>query len=250
MSVGVISAFIAGVATFFAPCTLPLIPAFLAFLGGVGGHSSASGSEELPSKHLRLVVLGQAALFALGFSLIFILFGMVSGAFGALLRDHREILARIGGAVIILFGLTLLRVLPLGRFFAPVSRGIPKAIRPGTTYGSFLLGALFALGWSPCLGPILGSILIISATQGTVIQGGFLLAIYSAGVALPFLFLAFLYDAALVYVRAFMRIVPALSVIGALLLIVFGLLLLFEQVALVGEYMSRTISFITYENYL
>lgn len=190
------AAFLAGLLTFFAPCTLPLIPAFVAFLGGAG-NTSAEGR--------RRIILG-AFLFWLGFAAIFMLYGIAAGALGRFLIGYREEFLVASGALVLLFGLFALDIIP-ARFLTGPGMARVSRLSPGTLLGASLLGAIFALGWSPCIGPILGSILILAGNSGTVLSGALLLLVYAFGLGLPFILSAVFYD------RALERI-PKLSVIG------------------------------------
>ncbi len=210
-----VGAFVAGVLMFLAPCTLPIVPGYLAFIAGN-----------------RQRVLRNAVAFVLGFSVIFILLGASAGLFGIVIGSWRFVLGRIGGALIILFGLTM-----LGVFRIPLLSGerhvkLPSFITVGHPASSLLIGALFALGWSPCIGPILGSILLIASTSSTALSGALLLALFSAGLAVPFLITA----ALLSHVHGFFeragRVSQALSAVGGVFLILLGTLMLFDAAGL------------------
>ena len=245
MEVGIFSAFIGGLLTFLAPCTLPLVPAYLGFIGGVSGKVRRETAVARP--HERLFLLINALFFVLGFSVVFVGYGLVSGAFGSMLIIHRELFARVGGVLIVLFGLSLLDVFPMGKFFQNMSRPLPRWVRAGTAGGAFLLGFLFALGWSPCLGPILGSILVLAATGGHAFQGAFLLGVYSLGLGVPFIILAAIYGSAFSYIPRLSRFVPIAAWIGAWVLIVLGLLLVFGQLGSIGTFLSQ---FISYDHFI
>ncbi len=241
--ISVISAFIGGLLTFLAPCTLPLIPAYLAFIGGTTGQSAHGTS-------VRRNLLLNAVCFILGFSFVFIVFGMASGALGTYLVLYRKILAQIGGVVVILFGISMLGVFTLPSISAGWGGFVPKWLKAGTTKGSFLLGLLFALGWSPCLGPVLGTIYILAVTKGTVLAGGALLFVYSMGLALPFLVVAYLYGSAWTYVGTLGKFLPVISKAGAVLLIVIGLLLVIGQFGMLNTWVINLIGDIGYDRFV
>jgi cytochrome c-type biogenesis protein len=215
--VSLISALIGGILTFLAPCTLPLIPAYIAFISGAG---NARGR---PPARATLVLL--AVVFCLGFSVVFVGYGVASGALGQFLVLHRALLAQIGGIFIILFGLGMLGLFKLPKFFGGSGKP-PRFIAPGTIHGSFLLGLLFALGWSPCFGPILGAIILLAGTSGTALWGGFLLSVYALGLAIPFIAIAYFYGSAFSWVSVLSRFLKFINIAGALLLIAIGVLLL------------------------
>jgi cytochrome c-type biogenesis protein len=167
-------AFAAGLLSFLSPCVLPLVPSYLAYVGG----GSAS----------RLAALRNSVLFVLGFSLIFILLGASASLLGSLLLDYRSWLIRFGGATIIAFGLML-----LGLFKLPFLYRTAKSEYRGNTstpLGATLMGMSFAIGWTPCVGPVLGAILTLAGASASLSTGTLLLAVYAAGLAIPFLLAA------------------------------------------------------------
>ncbi len=191
MHVGlVIAAFVAGLFTFLAPCTLPLVPAYLAFISGVSLKDLADDNK---ARAARRKILANSLLYVLGFSVVFIFFGILFGVGGESLRQYRPMLQRIGGILVIFFGLYMMKVFRLPGFqFLDSERRFPAAriIKPGNPLSSFLFGSVFALGWTPCIGPILGSILTLAAASATVVQGGLLLAVFSLGLGVPFIAIA------------------------------------------------------------
>lgn len=231
-SVLFIPAFVAGVLTFLAPCTLPLVPAYLAFISGVTPKEFASISD---SAVLRRRVFLNGVLYVLGFSVVFVLLGVLFGLGGAALIQYRLILNQVGGVLIILFGLFLLGLSQVRwlQFLNTEKRfHIVHVLHPGKPLSSFLFGAIFSLGWTPCIGPILGSILLLASSSATVLQGAVLLAVFSVGLALPFLLLAASIGSALHSVEMLRRLLPWISKIGGVFLIIVGLLLLFHRQAL------------------
>jgi cytochrome c-type biogenesis protein len=178
------SSFIAGVLTFFAPCTLPLVPAFLGIISGVKGSDPFLSEGDLTPYRWR--IFKNAVFYVLGFSLVFISFGVAFSYLGTLFII-RELLEKIGGLFIIAFGLVLLGLLDIPWLNSGKQIAVPRLFRHVSLAHSFLLGAVFALGWSPCVGPLLGSVLLLASTSGTVLEGTFLLVVFSIGLGLPFL---------------------------------------------------------------
>ena len=187
IEVSFVAAFLAGVLSISSPCVLPLVPIFLAHLAG----ASASGVEGVGRRHL----LPNAVAYVLGFSLVFVALGVALGAAGALastaavVATNRDWLTRIGGTLLIVLGLHqigILRIPSLDRERRLAVEHLPA----GSMTSSFFVGVTFAAGWSPCVGPILGAILTMAAGQGSVDRAAFLLATYSAGLAVPFLLAA------------------------------------------------------------
>lgn len=212
-----LGAFVAGILMFLAPCTLPIVPGYLAFIAGVpAGQAGAS----------RRRIFINALAFVIGFSVVFIVLGSFAAAIGALLGPWRSIIARGAGLLIILFGLTM-----LGIFNIPFLSGerrirLPKWLSLGHPHSSFLIGALFALGWSPCIGPILGTILFLASASATALEGALLLAIFSLGLAIPFLLCAWLIGRAEGLVQRAGPFAKALSLVGGVVLVALGVLML------------------------
>ena len=185
-SIGLATAFAAGVISFLSPCVLPLVPGYLSYVAG-------SSLESLRDQHgVRLRALGYAVCFVLGFSVVFVALGASATALGGLLLSWRYELGILAGIVVLLFGLHLAGLLPIhllereARFHAD--------IRGGRVIGAFLLGFAFAFGWTPCIGPVLGVILTMSASSADLATGTGLLAVYSLGLGLPFLLAALFTD--------------------------------------------------------
>lgn len=201
-----VAAFMAGVLMFLAPCTLPIVPGYLAFIG-------------------KGRVMRNAVAFVLGFSALFILFGMFAGGLGSLIGPYRELLGRAAGALIVLFGLTMLGLhVPL--LSSERHTSLPSFLAVGTLQSSFLIGALFAIGWSPCIGPILGTILLIASTSSTAMLGALLLGAFSAGLAVPFLLTAFFIERVGTLFTRWTGATALLQKIGGLVLLAVGLLML------------------------
>lgn len=212
----ILSAFVAGLLTFLAPCTLPLVPIYLGFVSGVDPNSLTS--KELTKKARRKVLVNSIA-FVLGFSLVFIIFGVLVGIVGQVLVPYRLWLSRLGGLFIIVFGLFMLGILKWPALSLTKKFSFQKYFHPGKPVSSFVVGASFALGWTPCVGPILGSILLIASTQATVVEGAFLLTIFSFGLALPFLGVAILFARALEYLKILTKYMWLFSLSGGIFLI-------------------------------
>lgn len=175
-----LTAFVGGVVSFLSPCVLPLVPAYIGYLGGQGLQQ-----EEGRARQWHTLRHGMA--FVLGFSLVFLTLGITVSAVGRLLYDLRFYLARIGGLVVILFGLHMLGILRIPLLSYEWRAGDTEKVEGRGYLTSFLVGVFFSAGWSPCVGPALGTILALTLQEGTLAWGMFLLAVYSAGLAVPFL---------------------------------------------------------------
>jgi len=175
-----LAAFVAGLISFLSPCVLPLVPGYVSLISGVGVEQLKMKEGDL----FRKVMLNSAA-FIVGFSIVFITLGAISTEVGQVLAQYKTLLARIAGAVIILFGLHLTGLLQIKALLADTRLHNLKG--SSSAWGAFVIGFAFAFGWTPCVGPILAVVLGFAAAQDTVWKGIFLLAIYSAGLAVPFL---------------------------------------------------------------
>jgi len=217
-TVGVAIAFSAGLFSFLSPCVLPLFPSYLSFLTGM---SVTDLAGELPVAARRRVLL-HALAFVLGFSVVFVALGASFSAAGQFLLDYRDAIRRVGGALIILFGLAIAGVFKLG----PLGRTVQWQLRekPAGYAGSLLVGMTFAVGWTPCVGPILGAILSLAGTAETVDRGVALLVAYSAGLGLPFLASALALGAFLRFFRRYRPFIPVVERVAGALLVVVGIL--------------------------
>lgn len=248
----IIPSFIAGVLTFLAPCTLPLVPAYLGFISGT---SAKDWNHPLHASKIRKRAFANGLLYTFGFSLVFIFLGVIFGAGGAFLVEFKEVLTKVGGVFIFFFGLYLVGLLeriPFLQSLLSLERRLPlpKAIKSGTGVGAFLLGATFALGWTPCVGPILASVLLLASTTATIWQGAVLLMVFSAGLALPFLLLALWIGHATQTIRRLSRILPFVSFVGGVLLLLLGILLMTDQLGIWLSWAYRLFSFLRYEGLL
>lgn len=172
-------AFLAGLASFLSPCVFSLVPAYIGYLGG---RSVAVRNEGRNNWHTVLHGLA----FVLGFSLVFVLLGATASALGGVLVNFREILAKLGGIIVIVFGIHLIGIFRIPFLEVDLRVQSPQSARRGL-FTSLLMGIFFSAGWSPCVGPVLGAILMIALNGGSISQGVVLLSAYSAGLAMPFL---------------------------------------------------------------
>lgn len=216
-------AFVAGILMFLAPCTLPIVPGYLAFIAGI---PLSALSNPAAKRSARKVVFYNALAFVLGFSAIFILLGVSAGLLGLFIGPWRYALAKVGGLVVILFGLTMLGVVRLPVLSGEKHVRLPGFLTLGRPSSSALIGALFALGWSPCIGPILGTVLLIASASSTAYYGAALLAVFSLGLAVPFLLAALLVTESTVFLSRISGFVRVLSIVGGVGLIFGGILML------------------------
>ena len=217
-SLGIVVAFSAGLFSFLSPCVLPLFPSYLSFITGM---SVADLSTDLTAAARRRVLV-HALTFVLGFSLVFVALGASFSAVGQALFQYRDWIRRIGGALIVLFGLYIAGLLNIGLFARTQQWQIRE--KPAGFVGSFLVGVTFAIGWTPCVGPILGAILSLAGTADTVQRGVGLLIAYSAGLGVPFLLSAVALGAFLKFFKRYRPFIPMVERGAGVLLVAVGVL--------------------------
>ena len=226
-----LAAFVAGMISFLSPCVLPLVPGYVSLISGVGVEQLKMKEGDL----FRKVMLNSAA-FIVGFSIVFITLGAISTEVGQVLAQYKTLLARIAGAVIILFGLHLTGLLQIKALLADTRLHNLKG--SSSAWGAFVIGFAFAFGWTPCVGPILAVVLGFAAAQDTVWKGIFLLAIYSAGLAVPFLLTSLGIERFLKFYNRFKFHMHAVEVASGVLLIALGILLVMGRFTLISGYFS------------
>jgi cytochrome c-type biogenesis protein len=217
------TAFGAGLMSFFSPCVLPLLPGYLSMLSGFSASELIKGD---PKVLTRKVVIS-AAFFVLGFTVVFSIMGAAASALGGLLASHKETLSKIFGVVMALLGVHMTGLLNLN-FLNYETRFSLRGLAGGPA-GAFLMGFAFALGWSPCIGPILAFILSLAAVSGTAARGVVLLLVYSAGMAVPFLAAAFLTARFFAFIGRFKSALRYVEIAAGVILITAGALLFFDR---------------------
>jgi cytochrome c-type biogenesis protein len=226
--------FAAGVVSFLSPCVLPLVPGYLATISG----ASFEPSDARTPRGGRQVAVA-SALFFVGFLVVFIALGASASVIGALLDDNRPWLNRVAGALIVVFGLAMLGIGWSGALGGRWTQALQSAAR--RRGGPVALGVAFAFCWTPCVGPILASILVLAGASGSLPSGVALLAVYGLGLAAPFLLVGFGFTRALSAVRRVQRHYRAVQASAGLLLIAMGTLLLSGYLYLVNVYAQRAL---------
>lgn len=229
-SVGLPIAFMAGVLSFLSPCVLPLVPSYLSFVTGMSLEEMQEGVD-------RRRVLLHSGLFVAGFTAIFVLLGAGATFVGAFLLYNSEWIARVGGVVIVLFGLHLMGVFQLMPLLR--EKRLHLADKPAGYLGTFGVGAAFGAGWTPCIGPVLGAIMTMAASQEHVATGMFLLFVYSLGLAVPFMLAALALERFLRGFRRFRRYLPLVQKAAGALLVLLGLLLATGSFVLLAAWLNR-----------
>jgi cytochrome c-type biogenesis protein len=226
-----LAAFLAGILSFLSPCVLPLVPGYVSLISG-------ATVEDLQSDNRRLLgtVMLHSLTFILGFSVVFIALGAVATSIGQLANEYHHILARIAGVIVIIFGLHLTGLLKIKALYA--DKRLHDVKGSSSAWGSFAVGFAFAFGWTPCIGPILATILVFAGAQETLFKGVFLLAVYSLGLAVPFLLTSLGVDRFLGFYGKFRRHLHTVEVVSGVLLIAVGVLIFMNNLKLLSGYLA------------
>jgi len=225
-------AFGAGLISFLSPCVLPLIPGYISFISG------ASLNELLTKKKINLIPL---ILFTLGFSFVFIMFGAAASYLGQVLLQNSQTLRMIAGLVIIIFSLQLIGLINISYL------NFEKKVytkKNNNIWFSFIVGMAFGFGWTPCIGPILGSILALASTEETIFKAIILLSFYSLGLAIPFILSGYLMQRFLMFSKNFRKNINLVSRIGGAILLITGILILTNQLQILGYYILNSLPFL------
>jgi len=229
-SISYIAALAAGVLTYLSPCLLPMIPAFIAYITGV---SFSDFKDESKAGEVRRKTVTHALLFIAGFSLIFIALGLTATLLGKALFHYQKFIRIAGGMLIMLFGLQLAGILKLD--FLIKERKFSIATKSASYLGSFLIGVTFAAAWTPCAGPILGSILVLAGAKANVVMAAKLLTVYSIGIAIPFFITALLVNTFLQHIDKLQKVLNVLNRVGGAILVVIGFLVVTNYLAVISE---------------
>ena len=224
------TAFVAGLLSFFSPCVLPLVPAYLANLAGAAAIDTGDARKVWPT-------LLHSIAFVLGFSILFILMGAAAGLIGASVIAYAETLRIISGIVVIIFGIFLIAAYKIPWLNYEKRLHLQGARNPGYIR-SLLIGAAFAVGWTPCIGPILGSILFIASYTGETVKGATLLAVYSMGMGIPFLLIGLAWSYIVPFWSGLTRHLALISILSGILLIIVGVLILTGQMMWLSQFAS------------
>jgi cytochrome c-type biogenesis protein len=229
-SVSFVVAFVAGLLSFLSPCVLPLVPSYLGVITGMS-------LEDMSGNRSRRTVLLPAVFFTIGFSLVFLIMGASATFLGQLLLRYQDWVARIGGVLIILFGLHLLGILRIGAFLR--ERRVQMNARPVGYLGAVVAGVVFGAGWTPCIGPVLGTLLTYASARANLATGMVLLTSYALGLALPFLAAAWATSSFLNTSRGIRRYIPVFEKVSGVILLVAGILLVSGSFSALSAYFAR-----------
>jgi len=226
-------AFLAGLLSFLSPCVLPLIPSYITYITGL---SFADLQAEHPSHKVRQQTILHSLFFIAGFTCVFVLLGASATYVGGFLQQHMKMLRKIGGVLIIIFGIHVSGIFDIGILLGEKRVTIHR--KPAGYAGSFLVGIAFAAGWTPCIGPILASILMVATAEQTVYRGIALLLIYSMGLAIPFFVASLALHQFLVFFNRFKKHIRLLEICTGVFLIIVGILVYGNYLSKLSRYFS------------
>lgn len=226
----------AGVLSFLSPCVLPLVPGYISFVSGTSLSELADGGPTGDAAVRRRRVIVNTVAFVLGFSIVFVAMGASATYAGQWLAGNRVFLGRIAGTIIVLFGLHVMGVLKIP--FLNVEKRFHSNREPVSLLGSFVIGLAFAFGWSPCIGPILATVLVVAANYETVNQGIILLSGYSVGLGVPFLLTGIAVDRFFSISKKIKRHMRVVEVVAGVLLVVIGVLVFTDSLQALSQYLT------------
>lgn len=229
-----LGAFIAGFLSFLSPCVLPLIPSFITYITGL---SFSDLQSEHPSHTVRQQTIVHTLLFIAGFTTVFVLLGASATYIGGFLHEHMDIIRKVGGILIIIFGIHVTGLVPIHLLLG--EKRVTVHRKPAGYLGSFVVGLAFAAGWTPCIGPILASILMVAATEETVSRGVFLLFIYSLGLAIPFFLSSLAMHQFLVVFNRFKKHIRIFEIITGVFLIIVGLMIFTNYLSILSRFSMK-----------
>ena len=236
MEITFFGAFVAGLLSFVSPCVLPLIPAYISFLGGASlGQLTEEGGVDSATQRR---VFYSAFAFVLGFSTIFISLGATATALSTLIAQHSLLLSQIAGTILVIFGLHYMGVFRIG--FLNFEKRFHLENKPAGLIGSYILGLAFAFGWTPCVGPILASVLMVAASGDSTSYGISLLTVYAAGLGIPFLIAAFAVKPFMAFISRFKKQMRKIEITISVLLIITGIAIFTGDLAEVANWLLNT----------
>lgn len=237
-NVHIVAAFVGGLVAFFAPCVFPLIPAYLSYFGGVAMNAPA---EQLA--RVRWRVFRHSLFFVAGFVLIFVLLGLGASSIGSVFLRHRDLIAQIAGVFFFLFGLFLLGAFRTPWLYREAKFDLHKYFTKSHGVNAFLIGLSFGFAWTPCIGPVLATILFLASQSESMWSGGFLLLVFALGIATPFLILSLAIDHLTNWIRRFQRAAYYVQRVAGALLLLIGFLMVIGQLGVLSDWLLRVTAF-------
>ncbi len=237
-NINILTAFVFGLLSFVSPCVLPIIPGYISF---ISGHTldDLTGNNRSAAR----AVFINSLVFILGFTLVFVLMGAAATSIGKLLNDNLNLISKVAGAIIIIFGLHMIGIFKIG--FLNYEKRFHLQEKKLGILGSFTVGAAFAFGWTPCIGPVLAGILAIASQQETIWQGILLLFVYSLGLGIPFLLTAISINKFFNVFNRIKRHFHTIEVVGGMMLVGVGILMMTNYLTIIASYLSRWLPFLS-----
>ncbi|SKA72783.1 cytochrome c-type biogenesis protein [Clostridium sp. USBA 49] len=229
MNISLLLAFSAGVISFLSPCILPLVPAYISYITG-------SNINETNNKKSYFYVLYKSIGFVIGFSIIFVLMGVSVTSLGKIFIKNKILFRKISGILIFIFGLHITGIFKINLFYR--EKKFFSFSKSNGTFTSILMGMAFATGWTPCVGPILSSILAYAGNMETIVDGIILLIFYSLGLGIPFIFSALTIDSLISKIKIFNKYIKTISVLSGIFLIIFGSLIFTNKLGILNQYLN------------
>lgn len=229
-NISIIGAFVAGLLSFLSPCVLPLIPSYITYITGL---SFADLQAEHPSHKVRQQTIIHSLLFIAGFTCVFVLLGASASFLGDFLQEHKTAIRRVGGILIIIFGIHVSGLFDIGMLLGEKKLTLHR--KPAGYLGSFVVGVVFAAGWTPCIGPILATILAVAATEG---RGVWLLLTYSMGLAIPFFLASLALHQFLIFFRRFKKHIRLFEIFTGILMVIVGILIFTNSLVKISRFTS------------
>ncbi len=237
-NINILTAFIFGLLSFISPCVLPIIPGYISFISGYS-LDDIQGKDTTAAR----AVMVNSLVFISGFTLIFVLMGAAATSIGQLLNDNLNLISKVAGVVIIIFGLHMIGIFKIG--FLNYEKRFHLQEKKLGILGSFTVGAAFAFGWTPCIGPVLAGILAIASQQDTVFQGIVLLFVYSLGLGIPFFLTAISINKFFNMFNRIKKHFHAIEVVGGIMLVAVGILMITNYLTIIASYFSKWFPFLS-----
>jgi cytochrome c-type biogenesis protein len=239
-SVGLFTAFLFGILSFLSPCVLPLVPGYISFISGL---SFEELRETTNTKKFLIKTLLSSISFVLGFSIVFVALGASATAIGKFLSENMNIISKIAGVIIILFGLHMAGIFKIK--FLNYEAKLKLQGKPIGIIGAFLVGFAFAFGWTPCIGPVLATILVLASQQETIKQGILLLSVYSLGLGIPFILTSLSINFFFNWFSKVRRHLNVVEIVSGVVLILLGVLIFTNSLGVISSYIMKLFPFLT-----
>jgi len=239
-NVGLFTSFLFGILSFLSPCVLPLVPGYISFISGL---SFEELKESQSSKRFFLKTLLSSLFFVLGFSIVFVMLGASATAVGKFLSENMNVIAKVAGVIIVIFGLHMTGIFRIK--FLNYEAKLKVGGKPLGLLGAFVVGFAFAFGWTPCIGPVLATILVLASQQETVKQGVLLLSVYSLGLGIPFLITSLSINFFFKWFARIRKYLNVVEIVSGVILIILGVLIFTNSLGVISSYIMKMFPFLS-----